>query len=88
MQSTSPTACAIPQTYSHAATSVITMRLYAAGEIQQRLRVSRQRAYQIISRKDFPDPVAELQVGRIWLASDVEAWIAQHRPHLNEVDET
>ncbi|GGL13007.1 hypothetical protein GCM10012284_54570 [Mangrovihabitans endophyticus] len=53
-----------------------------AGEIQERLGVSRTRAYQLVARRDFPEPYAELQMGKIWLASDVEDWIRVNRPHL------
>lgn len=63
------------------------IRLYGAGEIQERLGVSRTRAYQVISRRDFPEPVAELMMGKVWLAEDVEAWIKLRRPHLTDVDE-
>lgn len=52
-----------------------------AHEIQIRLGgVSRQRVYQITSRRDFPAPAADLQQGKVWQAEDVEAWIAEHRP--------
>ena len=42
--------------------------------------VSRQRVYAITSRRDFPEPVAVLEMGNVWLAEDVEAWMAEHRP--------
>jgi predicted DNA-binding transcriptional regulator AlpA len=41
--------------------------------------VSRQRVYQLTSRRDFPRPVARLAQGKIWLADDVEAWITDRR---------
>nr|MDT0658910.1 hypothetical protein [Micromonospora sp. DSM 115978] len=44
--------------------------------------ISRQRLYTITSRRSFPDPIAELQQGKVWRASDVEKWIAKHRPEL------
>ncbi|MDG4750631.1 AlpA family phage regulatory protein [Micromonospora sp. WMMD718] len=53
-----------------------------AAEIQERLGVSRQRAYILINRRDFPAPVATLKMGNVWLREHVEAWIAQKRPHL------
>jgi predicted DNA-binding transcriptional regulator AlpA len=56
-------------------------RLMGAHEIRARLGgISRQRVYQLTSRHDFPQPVAELDQGRVWLAGDVEAWIATRRP--------
>ena len=44
-------------------------------EVRALLDISRQRVHQII-RDDpsFPEPVAELASGRIWLRKDVEAW--------------
>lgn len=65
------------------------IRLMAMAEIAERLRVTRERAGQIASSRDngFPDPIARLKAGKIYLADEVEAWIAVHRPHLNEQDE-
>lgn len=58
----------------------VAMQLMGAHEIRVRLGgISRQRVYQITSRADFPKPVADLAQGKIWLAKDVEAWIAVHR---------
>ena len=51
-------------------------------EIRIRLGVSRQRAYILINRKDFPDPWRVLAMGKIWRSTDVEQWIAAHRPDL------
>jgi len=55
--------------------------LYPMGpeEIRQRLNVSRQRAYVLIGRKNFPDPWRELAIGKVWRSTDVERWIKQHR---------
>jgi predicted DNA-binding transcriptional regulator AlpA len=56
------------------------MRLMGAHEIRVSLGgISRQRVYQITTRRDFPKPVAELARGKVWLADDVEAWIVSHR---------
>lgn len=53
----------------------------ATHEIRVRLGdFSRQRAYQITRRADFPRPVAVLKVGKIWRTGDVERWITEHRP--------
>ncbi|WP_433287668.1 DNA-binding protein [Micromonospora sp. CA-244673] len=43
----------------------------------------RPQAYQITSRRDFPEPVAMLQMGNVWLAEDVEKWIAEKRPDMD-----
>lgn len=58
-----------------------------AFEIQQRLRISRQRTYQLVNRRDFPPPRWTLAMGQVWLADDVEAWIREKRPHLDDTDE-
>jgi hypothetical protein len=57
------------------------MRLVGAAEIRVMLGgVSKQRAYQITTRQGFPEPIARLAQGKIWLAEDVETWIKAHRP--------
>ncbi|MEV0900702.1 AlpA family phage regulatory protein [Actinoplanes sp. NPDC049802] len=56
------------------------LRLMGAHDIRVRLgNLSRQRVYQITNKTNFPKPVAVLEAGKIWLADDVEAWIAEHR---------
>ncbi|MFI7330668.1 GntR family transcriptional regulator [Micromonospora aurantiaca (nom. illeg.)] len=52
-------------------------RFMGAAEIQERLGVSRQRAYILISRKNFPEPIATLKMGSVWLASDIEDWMIE-----------
>lgn len=57
------------------------IRIIGAHEIRIRLGgVSRQRVYQITNRPDFPKPLADLAQGKVWLADDIDAWIASHRP--------
>lgn len=58
-----------------------------AAEIGQRLRMSRSRTYQLVVRHDFPRPRWKLQMGQVWAAEDVEAWIREHRPDLDDDDE-
>nr|WP_285555232.1 hypothetical protein [Actinoplanes regularis] len=53
-------------------------------EIQDRLGVSRQRAYEVMHRRDFPEPYQVLAMGSIWEASVIEDWIRTARPHLAE----
>ena len=56
------------------------LELMDTHEIRVRLGgISRQRAYQLTRRADFPPPVADLHAGKIWLASDVEKWIIHRR---------
>jgi predicted DNA-binding transcriptional regulator AlpA len=53
--------------------------LVSVPEVAEMLGVSRQRVHQLIkSYEDFPEPEANLSVGRIWLRSDIQAWIAAH----------
>ncbi len=59
-----------------------------AAEIAERLGVVRQRVYQLVTRKGFPDPIAVLSMGQVWLADDVEAWITEHRPDRIRRDDT
>ena len=55
-------------------------------EIRERLGVSRQRAYIVINRRDFPEPWRELAMGKVWKSTDVEAWIKVHRPDIADGD--
>jgi prophage regulatory protein len=62
------------------------IHLMGAHEIRVRLGgVSRQRVYQLTSRADFPTPVADLVQGKVWLAADVEVWIATRRSSVSDV---
>jgi predicted DNA-binding transcriptional regulator AlpA len=51
-----------------------------AAEIAERLGVSRQRVQQLVKRADWPAPVAELTMGKVWRTADIEAWITANRP--------
>ena len=54
---------------------VAEMRLVGTHEIRAILGgVSRQRVHQLTSRADFPAPVADLALGKVWSAEDVEVW--------------
>jgi predicted DNA-binding transcriptional regulator AlpA len=44
------------------------------SEIGELLGVSRQRAYTLAKRADFPAPVATSRAGRTWDLAEVEAW--------------
>ncbi|MFC7532215.1 helix-turn-helix transcriptional regulator [Actinoplanes sp. GCM10030250] len=55
------------------------LRLVGAHEIRDMLGVSRQRAYQLAGRPDFPKPIAKLAQGKIWNLGDIEAWISTYR---------
>lgn len=49
--------------------------LVGAHEIRVMLGVSRQRVNQIVNTKGFPDPVAKLAQGGVWLRRDVLKWM-------------
>lgn len=62
------------------------IRLMGTAEIAERLGVTPARVNQLTDsvRRGFPRPLARLKMGQVWLAQDVEAWIAEHRPGLAE----
>ena len=53
--------------------------VWALAEIVEYLGVSQQRALVLSNRPDFPEPIAQLRVGRIWRAEDVRAWAQRWR---------
>jgi prophage regulatory protein len=42
----------------------------------------------LITRRDFPEPYQVLRMGSVWDAEDVEAWIRENRPQLDEEPES
>ncbi|WP_326550228.1 hypothetical protein [Micromonospora sp. NBC_01813] len=46
--------------------------------------MSKQRAWVISRAKGFPEPVATLGQGPIWLRSEVAEWISRNRPWQND----
>ena len=59
-----------------------------AAEIRRALGgVSETRGRQITGRSDFPPPLADLEMGKVWWADAVEAWIAAHRRPVAEPTE-
>lgn len=48
--------------------------LVMSAEIVHMLGLSRPRVDQLSNSKDFPEPVAVVKAGRIWLRKDVEEW--------------
>jgi prophage regulatory protein len=59
-----------------------------AAEIMQRLRVGETRLKHYLALPSWPTTYDELVMGRVWLAADIEAWVAEHRPDLNEDPES
>ncbi|NES31741.1 hypothetical protein GCE86_02850 [Micromonospora terminaliae] len=57
------------------------MELLGLDEIRDLLGgISKQRATIIVGRKGFPDPLANLKMGRVWDGKAVRAWITKNRP--------
>lgn len=48
--------------------------LIGAAEIGKLFGVSRQRVQQLVHRPDFPAPVADLAMGKVWESADVHRW--------------
>ncbi|MEH0935236.1 helix-turn-helix transcriptional regulator [Micromonospora psammae] len=53
--------------------------LVGPAEIMDMLGVSRSRFRQIAMQPHFPRPFQTLQAGSVWLRSEVEAYIRDHR---------
>jgi predicted DNA-binding transcriptional regulator AlpA len=51
--------------------------LMGAAEVAALLGVSRQRVNQLAHTPGFPEPVAVLDAGRIWLGLDIRRWAAR-----------
>lgn len=85
-----------PRTHSSTLLSVLAVpaknrpdiKLMGSAEIGRRLGgLSRTRVYQLTQRRSFPEPIAELDMGNVWLAVDVEEWIRANRPEIDGPDE-
>ncbi len=66
--------------------TIVGKYLMGAGEIGERLGVSRQRVQQLVTHLSFPAPYDELQMGKVWRIQDVESWIREHRPALHDTE--
>jgi prophage regulatory protein len=60
------------------------LALVGLYEIRTRLGANRQRAHQLTMTPTFPEPVATLAQGRIWLTADFDAWAARYAPATTE----
>ena len=56
-------------------TDAMDQKLVGIHEIAAALGVTRQRADQLSRREDFPKPVVDLQMGRIWNTKDIRKWM-------------
>jgi predicted DNA-binding transcriptional regulator AlpA len=59
--------------------SNVQLKLVGVAEVAEVLGVSRRTAARYATRSDFPEPVARLRAGPIWLEDDVLTW-AQSEP--------
>jgi len=64
----------------------MTRHLAGPQEVCEILGISRQRLQQLAARPDFPEPVAELALGRVWETDAIHAW-AQKTGRLVHEDE-
>ena len=56
-----------------------------AYEITRAMGISRSRAYELMKRKGFPDPLdPTLKVGNVWYEDEVMAWIKAWKKDLAE----
>jgi predicted DNA-binding transcriptional regulator AlpA len=55
-----------------------------SGELEQMFGVSRQRVYQLTSRRDFPRPVQKLKMGALWRTADVVKWAEERGREIHE----
>lgn len=54
--------------------TVVAQQLVGSGELGKLFGVGNARVQQLIKRADFPSPVAELMMGKVWDLADVQAW--------------
>ena len=59
------------------------LRLVGRGELRRLFGVSATRTIQIADRPDFPPPLDELSVGKIWALDDVITWAERTGRTLN-----
>ena len=58
--------------------------LVGVAEIAKLMGVTRQYAWQLSKRRDFPDPAYVLSAGHFWWLDDIEAWAARKGVHLTK----
>ena len=61
-------------------------RLVGAAELITVLGVSRHRAYEICRHPGFPEPVADLVMGKVWELADVQRWADERGRTLLPLD--
>lgn len=67
---------------------VVTLELVGAAELLQLLGVGRTRLGVLTARDDFPEPIAELVMGKIWDLADIRAWAEKTGRELKPITKT
>jgi hypothetical protein len=62
-------------------------RLCGSAELQYMLNVSRQRISQLTADPGFPEPIAELRMGKVWDLQDITAWARRAGRQLRDLPE-
>jgi predicted DNA-binding transcriptional regulator AlpA len=60
--------------------SAVQLKLAGLAEVAEVLGVSKRTAARYTARADFPEPVARLRAGPVWLEEDVLAWARSEPP--------
>jgi predicted DNA-binding transcriptional regulator AlpA len=60
--------------------SAVKLKLAGLAEVAEVLRVSKRTAARYAAREDFPEPVARLRAGPVWLEDDILAWARSEPP--------
>jgi predicted DNA-binding transcriptional regulator AlpA len=58
----------------------VQLKLAGLAEVAEVLGVSKRTAARYATRADFPEPVARLRAGPVWLEEDVLAWARSEPP--------
>jgi len=74
--------------YMTATMLAVKLELVGPAELTQMLGVGRTRFAQLIARPDFPAPVAELVMGKIWDLAEVRAWAERTGRDLQPLTKT
>lgn len=60
--------------------------LMGQAEIADRLGVSRQRVQQLSAKANWPEPFDTLAMGKVWWIKDIEEWVRNNRPELQDAE--
>ncbi|MEX5631199.1 helix-turn-helix transcriptional regulator [Parafrankia sp. FMc2] len=63
------------------------VELWTTADIARRLALTQERARQLANSEGFPVPSFRHGRSRFWTISDVEVWIAEHRPAKADQEE-